>query len=287
MAPVSSANPPENAGECTDPRPIGILDSGVGGLGLAALLRARLPSEPLLYYADRANAPYGGKPLERVREATLSAAKALRQRGIKLLVLACNTATSAAVEHLRRELPIPVVGMEPALKPAVARTRTRRVAVLATALTLGERKFADLAARTLGDVRLLRIAAPELVLEAEQGRLHGPRIEQLLRRLLQPALAQEADTIVLGCTHFALLVPAIRQLVGPTVTILDGNLGTARQVERVLRKLGLLAPPEHHGSITFLRSGPAPSPNASCESLFSQAQRIAELLGPQNDGTYL
>jgi len=253
-------------------QPIGVIDSGVGGLTVLAELEQWLPSEQFIYYGDLANAPYGGRPPADVQRLAWTAADALISLGAKAIVLACNTATSAAVGMLRQRLALPVIGMEPALKPATALTQSRHVIVLATALTLWEAKFAELLERTADGTLVTRVAAPELVSLVEQGVYEGDRMMSVLQDLLLPALSQRADVIVLGCTHFCFLAPAIQRAVGLRVRVIDGNAGTARQVRRVLEQHGL-ATSGGRGTILLTGSGDPAAVERHLSQFFDLARR--------------
>lgn len=212
---------------------IGLYDSGVGGLSVMRAVRACLPTHDLLYLADTAFCPYGPRPITEVRERALACARWLVAQGARVLVVACNTATSAALELLRAELAIPVVGMEPGIKPAIAATRTRQVGVLATDGTLAGGRFATLVERFAGGVELRTMPCPGLVAQVEAGDLRGPETRRLISLYLEPLLARNVDTLVLGCTHFPFLAPLIAELAGPQVTIIDTGPAVARQVLRV------------------------------------------------------
>lgn len=220
--------------------PIGIFDSGVGGISVLREIRALLPQENLVYFADSGHCPYGGKPREAIVERAVAITDTLLARGAKLIVVACNTATIAAVEHLRATYPIPFVGMEPAVKPAVSATKTGVVGVLATGAALAGEKFHRLLAEHAGGVRMITQPCPGLVEQVEAGDLDGPQTRALVEAYTAPLLAQNADVLVLGCTHYPFLAPLIRDVVGPGVKLLDTGAAVARQVRRVLEREGLL-----------------------------------------------
>lgn len=235
--------------------PIGIFDSGVGGISVLRELRQLLPCENMIYYADSGHCPYGGKP----REAILARANAITDfmlaRQVKLVVVACNTATIAAVESLRDTYPIPFVGMEPAVKPAAAATRTGVVGVLATGAALAGEKFHRLVAQHAQGVRIITQPCPGLVECVEQGNLDGARVRQLVEQYTAPLLVQGADTLVLGCTHYPFLRPLIAEVVGSGVTVLDTGAAVARQVRRVLEREKLLNADVAAGQIEWHTSG--------------------------------
>ena len=213
--------------------PIAVFDSGVGGISVLRELIALMPEEKYIYFGDSANAPYGTRTTEEVRVLTLNAADMLYERGIKAMVVACNTATAAAIELLREEYPhIVVVGIEPALKVATDRFPRGHVGIMATQVTLREEKLEHLVGR-FPDAQVERIPAPGLVELVEQGKAESPETEELLRKILAPYQGQ-LDAIVLGCTHYPFVKEAVRKVLGDNVVIVDGGAGTARQTKRLL-----------------------------------------------------
>lgn len=218
---------------------IAVFDSGVGGISVLRHLLRLLPKERYLYYGDSANAPYGTRPTEQVRELTLAVAEKLMVRDVKALVVACNTATAAAIADLRRRYPDTVIiGIEPALKPAADRFPGGRVGVLATPLTLREEKFTHLLDK-VGRCLVCPIAAPGLVELVETGRGDGEEAKALLQPLLSP-YAGKLDALVLGCTHYPFAAKSIGQVLGPGTVLFDGGEGTARETKRRLAEAGLL-----------------------------------------------
>lgn len=222
--------------------PIGIFDSGLGGLSVAREIHTLLPGEDLHYIADSAYCPYGGRPLPEIRERAHFLTESLLAAGAKLIVVACNTATIAAVESLRATYPIGFVGMEPAVKPAVTATRSGVVGVLATGAALSGERFHQLVARHSGGVRVITQPCPGLVEQVELGDLDGDATATLVRRYTEPLLAQGADTLVLGCTHYPLLRPLIQSIAGSGVNLIDTGAPVARQVARLLEKDALANP---------------------------------------------
>lgn len=218
-----------------------VFDSGLGGLSVLRELTQVLPGERFLYFGDSANAPYGTRPTQEVRRLTLEAIGSFMPRGVKAIVVACNTATAAAIEALREAYPNKIViGMEPALKLAADRHRGGRILVMATNVTLREAKFCALMDRFSAESRVVPLPCPGLVEFVEAGQLDTPELRAYLASLLEPVLARGADAIVLGCTHFPFLRPLIQELAGPQVEILDGGHGTALQTRRRLEAGGLL-----------------------------------------------
>jgi glutamate racemase len=217
------------------PAPIGVFDSGVGGISVLREVRRLLPGEDLVYVADSGHCPYGGKSYAEIQVRACAITRFLVGQGAEVVVVACNTATAAAIETLRATFgDVPIVGMEPAIKPAVAATRSGVVGVLATGATLGGERFAGLAQRFSDGVELLTQACPGLVERVEAGDLDGPQTLGLLRLYVQPLLARGADTLVLGCTHYPFLRGALLELVGPQVVLIDTGEAVARQVGRVV-----------------------------------------------------
>jgi glutamate racemase len=236
-------------------RPIGVFDSGVGGLTVLREIRRELPSEDLIYVADTAHAPYGDKPMDAIEARALTIVERLVEQGAKTVVVACNTATGAAARLLRSRYPIPIVAMEPAVKPAVALSRSGVVGVLATRRTLASHTFSLLIERVAGDAQVLAQPCPGLVERVEAGDLTGEGTRALLGSYLAPLIERGADTLVLGCTHYPLLRPLIADLAGPGVLVLDSGAAVARQVRRRLDSAGLLVRAQRVGGERFLTSG--------------------------------
>lgn len=222
--------------------PVGVMDSGVGGLSVLAEIRRLLPHESLLYVADCGHVPYGEKSPDYIRERCRRIAEFFHARGAKAMVLACNTATVAAVADLRERYPDwPLVGMEPAVKPAAAATRSGVVGVLATTGTLQSAKFAALLDRFANDVQVVTQPCPGLVELIEAGDLNSPLLRQMLLGYVQPLLAAGCDTLILGCTHYPFLRPLLADMVPAEVAIIDTGAAVARQLQRLLLARDLLA----------------------------------------------
>ncbi|MEH6493765.1 glutamate racemase [Halopseudomonas sp.] len=234
--------------------PIGVFDSGVGGLSVLREIRQLLPAESLLYVADSGYVPYGEKPPEQIRERSRKIARFLIERGAKALVLACNTATAAAINELRGEFDLPIIGMEPAVKPAALATRNGVVGVLATTGTLQSAKFAALLDRFARSVKVITQPCPGLVECVERGELSGPAVEALLQRYTAPLLAAGCDTLILGCTHYPFLRPALQSLLPPQVQIVDTGAAVARQLQVKLVESQLLSTQGPNASL-FWSSG--------------------------------
>ena len=222
--------------------PVGVMDSGVGGLSVLAEIQRLLPNESLLYVADCGHVPYGEKSPDYIRQRCRRIAEFFQAQGAKAIVLACNTATVAAVADLRELYPDwPLVGMEPAVKPAAAATRVGVVGVLATTGTLQSAKFAALLDRFANDVRVVTQPCPGLVELIETGDLGSPQLRQLLIAYVQPLLAAGCDTLILGCTHYPFLRPLLAEMVPSDVAIIDTGAAVARQLQRLLAARDLLA----------------------------------------------
>ena len=221
--------------------PIAVFDSGVGGISVLRELVCCMPQEHFLYFGDSANAPYGARSTQEVRKLTLAAAKMLFDQGAKALVVACNTATAAAIEALRSTWPEKIiVGIEPALKLAVERHMGGRVVVMGTSVTIREQKFHTLLERFQTESEIIPLACPGLVELIEAGQTAGNQVSTLLRQELEPALEKPLDAVVLGCTHYPFVKKEIRRIVGEQPEILDGGAGTARQTQRRLAQAGIL-----------------------------------------------
>ena len=230
---------------------IAVFDSGVGGISVLRELVALMPQEHYLYYGDSANAPYGDRPTGQVRQLTMAAAEELIGRGVKALVVACNTATAAAIEDLRRRWPETIIiGIEPALKLAYDRVPQSRVGVMATQVTLREEKFTHQLER-FPDMRVSLIPAPGLVELIEAGLADAPQTEALLQQLLGPYVGK-LDALVLGCTHYPFVKNAIAKILGEQTVLLDGSLGTAKHTMHRLEQADLLRQGE--GSVQFENS---------------------------------
>lgn len=222
-------------------QPIGIFDSGVGGLTVLRAVHQLMPYEPLLYLADQAHVPYGPRKLEEVRHFSESITRFLLERGARLVVVACNTASAAALKHLRTAFPhVPFVGMEPAVKPAAERTHSGVVGVLATPATFQGELYASVVERFGQGVKLLQHTCPGLVAQIEGGTLDAPETRRILEEALRPMLEQGIDTVVLGCTHYPFVIPLIQQIVGAGVRVIDPAPAVARQVQRLLVASDLL-----------------------------------------------
>ncbi len=254
---------------------IGIFDSGVGGLSVWREVAHLLPDHSTLYVADQAHVPYGPRPLQEVREFAEGVTRFLLAEGAAVVVIACNTASAAALHSLRRTFPAtPFVGMEPAVKPASEKTRSGRIGVIATSATFQGQLFAALLDRFANGVEVHTQACPGLVQAVEAGQLDTPATVAMLREYLQPLLDSGIDHLVLGCTHYPFLRPAIEQVVGAGVEVIDPTPAVARQVRRVLNGLPAPLPPPRH---TFCTSGNPASFAALLERLVGQTADVQAL----------
>jgi glutamate racemase len=253
--------------------PIGIFDSGIGGLSVAREVRAELPAESLLYVADTAYCPYGGRPLDEIRERTLRVGDFLLRQGAKALVVACNSASGAALDALRDHTSVPVIGMEPAVKPAAQATRNGRVGIMATAATLQAERFDRLMRNYAGQVQVFSQACPGLVELVEQGEIVGERARSTLQPLLEPLREAGVDTVVLGCTHYPFLREAISGILGADVALIDTGAAVARQVRRVLEGGGLLRR-EAGGELHIYTTGQADAVAHAVSRLWGASQEV-------------
>jgi glutamate racemase len=242
-------------------RVIGVFDSGVGGLSVLHHIRRTLPHEQLIYVADSGHVPYGDKSANYIAQRSHAITRFLISQGAEAVVIACNTATAASVTSLRDEFGIPIVGMEPAVKPAVAATRSGVVGALATVGTLESARFAALLEKYAGDVKIVTQGCPGLVEQVELGELTGELTRELITRYTAPLLAHGADTLVLGCTHYPFLAPLICEIVGPDIVLVDTGEAVARQLLRRLQELPAPttpdAPAQFEVATRFYTSGDA------------------------------
>jgi glutamate racemase len=232
--------------------PIGIFDSGIGGLSVWREVARQIPNEDTIYVADQAHVPYGSRSVEEVQRFSKDITQFLLDNGSQVIVVACNTASGAALSYLRTVFPgVTFVGMEPAVKPAVAHTRSGIVGVIATTGTLHADRFSNLVERFAGDVRVLTQTCPGLVEAVESGRLDTPETEALLRTCLQPLIEAGIDQLVLGCTHYPFLDSVIARVIGDGITLIDPAPAVARQTERVIQRSSR----ERRGQHVFYTTG--------------------------------
>lgn len=254
---MNGAPPGISEGFTLDQRPVGLLDSGLGGISVLGEALRQLPNEDYVYYGDTANAPYGDKTPEEVLGLVHQAVERLIELRCKAIVIACNTATSVSAGKLRQELALPIIGMEPALKPASLLPGEGKILVMATRVTLALPKFQALMAQYGRDA--VPVPCPGLMECVERGELEGPQVTALLRQLLGPWLSQPVKAVVLGCTHYPFLRKAIAALFPKETPLIDGNAGSVRQLRRRLEEQDLLSDRQEPGRVTFLSSSEEPS----------------------------
>ncbi|MCX7823573.1 MAG: glutamate racemase [Syntrophobacterales bacterium] len=236
--------------------PIGIFDSGVGGLSVLRAIVDIMPQESVVYVADQAHVPYGPRSLEEVKGFSLGITEFLLKQQVKLIVVACNTASAAALRYLRSLFPyVPFVGMEPAVKPATEQTRSGVVGVLATEATFQGELYASVLERFAHGVKVLQHTCPGLVDLIEKGLIYDDRTRRILEDVLFPMLKQGIDTIVLGCTHYPFVIPVIKSIVGEGIKVIDPAPAVARQVRRVLELCGLYKEDPSQGLVTYYTTG--------------------------------
>ena len=221
--------------------PIGIFDSGVGGTSIWKEIVARLPHESTIYLADSKNAPYGTKSEADILQLSIKNTEKLLELGVKLIVVACNTATTNAIDYLRSHYEVPFIGIEPAIKPAALHSQTKKIGILATQGTLNSRLFAETSEKYAGDHEVIEVIGKGLVPLIEQGRINHPKTKALLRSYIHPMIDAGIDHIVLGCSHYPYLIPLLRTILPDHIQILDSGLAAARQTEKVLETHRILA----------------------------------------------
>lgn len=253
------------------PPPIGVFDSGLGGLSVAREIACLLPGEDVLYVADSAYCPYGSKTVEEIRARSLLIGRELAAAGAKILVMACNTACAAALGDVRAALAIPVIGLEPAVKPAVQVTRTGKIGVLATSRTVSSPRLSGLITRYAHDTVVYTVPAPGLVDLVEAGETGGVRVDMAVWTLVQPLLDRGVDAVVLGCTHFPFLREAVQRIVGPGVAVIDSGPAVALRVRGILAERASLAPGDRDGSLRMMTTGDPASVAPVAASLLGHA----------------
>jgi len=235
--------------------PIGIFDSGIGGLSVLRAIRSQMPSENIIYFGDQGHIPYGPRSMEQIRDFSEAITNFLLERGAKLIVVACNTASAAALKYLRERLPdVQFVGMEPAVKPAAETTQTGKVGVLATPATFQGALYASVVERFANGVELLQNTCSGLVQQIEQGNLNGNETRNILEDALLPMLEKDIDTVVLGCTHYPFVIPLIQEIAGDKVRVIDPAPAVAKQAQRLLEAGGMMNESDTKGSIKLFTS---------------------------------
>jgi glutamate racemase len=236
--------------------PIGIFDSGVGGLSVLRAIREQMPEEHVIYFGDQGHIPYGPRPLEQIRNFSEAITNFLLSHDAKIIVVACNAASAAALKYLREKFPhIQFVGMEPAVKPAAEQTQNGKVGVLATPATFQGALFASVVERFANGVELFQSTCPGLVQQIERGHLNGDETRRILEDALMPMMERNIDTVVLGCTHYPFVIPLIERIVGENVRVIDPAPSVAKQVRRLLEAGGMKSQESKRGEVTFYTSG--------------------------------
>lgn len=236
--------------------PVGIFDSGVGGISVLRAVRDQMPEESIVYFGDQYHIPYGPRPMSQIRDFSEAITHFLLRQGAKIIVVACNTASAAALRPLREKFPdVAFIGMEPAIKPAAERTQTGKVGVLATPATFQGALYASVVERFANGVELFQNTCPGLVQQIEQGNLDGEETRVILQDALRPMLENGIDTVVLGCTHYPFVIPLIKQIVGEYVRVIDPAPAVARQTRRSLEAQGLKSDSTSTGNLKFFTSG--------------------------------
>jgi glutamate racemase len=254
-----------------------MFDSGVGGLSILRQICHLLPGEAVIYFADQANVPYGPRPMGEIQRFSRAITAFLLERSAKLVVVACNTASAAALHDLRHEFPrVPFVGMEPAVKPAAATSQSRLVGVLATPATFQGALFASVVERFAHGVEIVEQTLPGLVECIEAGDLDSPAPRSIVERGLEPLLDRGVDTLVLACTHYPFVIPLIREIAGPKVNVIDPAPAIARQTARLLAEHGLATALTSKGEVEYFSTGDS-------ERLESLAIRLISLPGTAHD----
>jgi glutamate racemase len=237
-----------------------------------------MPEESVIYFGDQSHIPYGPRPMEQIRGFSEEITWFLLRQGAKIIVVACNTASAAALRHLREVFPgVPFVGMEPAVKPAAEHTRTGRVGVLATPATFQGALYASVVERFTNGVQLFQDTCPGLVQQIEQGNINGQETRQILEDALSPMLQKNIDTVVLGCTHYPFVIPLIQQIAGDHVRVIDPAPAVARQTERLLEASGRRTLSGVQGQVTFYTSGDPDSFRSLLPILLGEPGRVQRM----------
>lgn len=257
--------------------PVAVFDSGVGGISVLQHIHALLPSEQLLYVADSKYAPYGNKSPAEIQARCVEISDFLIAKRAKAIVVACNTATAAAIDMMRERYALPIIGMEPAVKPAATASKNGIIGVLATTGTLKSAQFAGLLESYGRNVKVVTQACVGLVECVERGELQAPATLQLVKKYCQPLLDEGADTIVLGCTHYPFVRPLIEQVVGERVSLIDTGAAVAKQLQKRLAALDLLTSDLQTGSVQFWTNSAAENAMQVVERLWRQPAQVSLL----------
>lgn len=255
-------------------KPIGFFDSGVGGISVLKESLKVLPNEDFVYFGDSLNAPYGIKDVNEVKKLTFNAVDFLLDKGVKAVVIACNTATSAAIDDLREKYrDIPIIGIEPALKPAVEISRGKSIIIMATPMTLAEKKFSNLMKRYNKEVNMIPLPCAGLVELIESGIVEGEQIESYLKDKLKEFMHLDIASIVLGCTHYPFIKNELVKIVGEKTIIIDGSVGTVNQLKRQLSCNSLLNEKKTEGIVTIYSSA-----TSSCSAINSNSSKNSDMI---------
>ncbi|MDO9150457.1 MAG: glutamate racemase [Methylotenera sp.] len=258
-------------------RPIAVFDSGVGGISVLQHIHALLPNEQLLYVADSLHAPYGNKSPQEIQSRCINITDFLISKNAKAIVVACNTATAAAIDMMREKYTLPIIGMEPAVKPAAEASRNGIIGVLATTGTLKSAQFAGLLESYGRNVKVVTQACVGLVECVERGELQAENTLRLVKKYCQPLLDEGADTIVLGCTHYPFLRPLIERVVGEHITLIDTGAAVAKQLQKRLTVLDLLSSSSALADVKFWTNNPALEAQQVIEALWKQKAEVSFL----------
>lgn len=264
------------------PRPnqsIGVFDSGVGGLSVLRAMRQLMPKEPIIYFADQGHVPYGPRLLQQVRDFSEAVTRFLLDQGAKLIVVACNTASAAALHYLRGKFPdVSFVGMEPAVKPAAEHTQSGLVGVLATPATFQSALYASVLERFANGVQVLQHNCPGLVSQIEDGNLDGEATHAILDDALRPMLDRGIDTVVLGCTHYPFVIPLIQQIAGKHVRVIDPAPAVAKQAKRLLEENETRNQARESAQVRFYTSGDADSLASMLPKLLGESGAVEQVV---------
>lgn len=256
--------------------PIGIFDSGIGGLSVLRAIRQQMPEESIVYFGDQVHIPYGSRPMGQIRNLSEAITEFLLAQGAKIIVVACNTASAAALKHLREKFrDIQFVGMEPAVKPAAEQTQTGKVGVLATPATFQGELYASVVERFANGVELFQDTCNGLVQQIEQGNLEGAETRRILENALLPMLQRDIDTVVLGCTHYPFVIPLIQQIVGDKVRVIDPAPAVARQTARLLEARGARNRSGGMGNLQLYTSGDPVALQSLSSTLLGERTEVA------------
>jgi glutamate racemase len=265
--------------------PLGVFDSGVGGISVLRAIREQMPEESVIYFADQGHVPYGSRSMEQIQDFSEAITRFLLEQNAKIIVVACNTASAAALKDLREKFAdVQFVGMEPAVKPAAEYTRTGKVGVLATPATFQGALYASVVERFANGVELFPNTCPGLVQQIEQGNLNGRETRRILEDALLPMLGKNIDTVVLGCTHYPFVIPLIQQIVGTSVRVIDPAPAVAKQTGRLLEARRMRNEPGSRGDIKFYTSGDPNTLKSLLPKLMEEAGEVegVEWIGDAN-----